>query len=59
MVKLMIKRIIQWFNKPLPKVVCQVIKGCDRCKVDWIAVLFFATIVIIIIYVVPFIASLF
>jgi len=54
-----VKRIIQWFNKPMPRIICQVIKKCEHCKADWPVIFFFAAIVIFFVYILPFIGKLF
>ena len=46
----MIKRIIQWFNKPLPNGVCMAMgKGDGGCKVAWFNVIMFTTVITLLI----------
>jgi hypothetical protein len=56
---LRINQIIKWFNKPLPKIICQGFKGHDHCKIDWNVVLFTAIIIVVFVFIVPFVGKLF
>lgn len=43
------KNLWKFANRPLPKGVCQAMKGCDHCKIDWPYAIVMTAIIVVLI----------